>query len=77
MTGNADCTCPQVKAGSYVSSSRAWEASCPVHGVGTVYFRSLGTPPFGYRDCQDMTRDEYLGWLTDPDDEQEADDDEG
>ena len=49
-----------MRAGNYVSGSRAWDDMCPVHGVGTEWFRSLRTLPYGFGGERETTREEWL-----------------
>jgi hypothetical protein len=73
-----ECTCPHLLLDRVVLEQRAWSDECPVHGVGTDYFRSQATLPYGYAEERDTTREEWLAFLADPgweerDDEEEDD----
>lgn len=71
-----ECACPHVIAGHEVFETRAWSDVCPVHGVGTGYFRSLKVLPFGYAHERDTSREEWLTFLASGDGV-EADDGSG
>lgn len=59
----SNCTCPEVKVGGHPTGSRNWADSCPEHGVGTEYFRSLEPKPFGYAGEARTTREQWLKFL--------------
>jgi hypothetical protein len=59
MGVDPECTCPFVRAGDYVSTTRCWDDMCAVHGVGTEYFRGLASMPYGYRDERGTSREEW------------------
>jgi len=57
------CTCPHIRAGNQTFKERAWNDACPEHGVGTEYFQALPVMPYGYRDERTTTREEWLAFL--------------
>lgn len=57
------CTCPHIRLGSEETDSRNWSDACPLHGVGTDFFRSLPTAPFGYASERETTREQWLEYL--------------
>jgi len=68
-----ECTCPHIIVGHEVWPTTAWSDTCPRHGVGSEYFRTLAVMPFGFRDERNTTREEWLafvagGGLSDDDD---------
>lgn len=66
-----DCRCPPVNVGrERWWHQRAWSDACPLHGVGTGYFRGLENMPYGYAGERDTTRQEWLDFLAQPADEE-------
>ncbi len=63
-----DCACPRIIVGSQVTDTRTWSELCPVHGVGTAWFREHPVP-YGYADVADWTREQFLEWLEGNDDD--------
>jgi hypothetical protein len=59
----AECRCPHIRVGNEIWPQRSWDDACPLHGVGTEYFRSLPVMPYGYRDERTTTREEWLAFL--------------
>jgi hypothetical protein len=58
-----ECTCPHVVVDHEVYPATAWSDRCPVHGVGTDYFRALKHLPFGFAEERDTTREEWLEFV--------------
>lgn len=60
MLMTPECDCPHVNVGSIATKNRAWSDLCPVHGVGTTYFRELREHPYGFRGMRELSRAAYL-----------------
>lgn len=67
------CTCPHVMLDRELFPSTAWSDSCPVHGVGTEYFRALKTLPYGFGEERDTSREEWLAFLSQPPEDDDTD----
>jgi hypothetical protein len=64
------CTCPHIRVGHEVWPTTAWSDQCGVHGVGTLYFRSLKKLPYGFAAERYTSREEWLEFLrSDPGDD--------
>lgn len=59
----AGCICPHIRIGLEVSPSQNWDETCPVHGVGTTWFRELPQLPFGYERERHTSREAWLTFI--------------
>lgn len=58
-----ECECRKVMVGWHATASREWDPLCPLHGVGTEYFRAMRELPYGFQGERRTSRAAYLKFV--------------